>query len=200
VCSLKPISLVLALAIAGCGGSNDAVDPPRPAAPLAQTETRPFVEQGFRTAVPRGWHRRLVKRDGERLHFLNSGRGHANDFGLAQPGEVGLTIARQQVPRDASARGQLARIAATPDGAFGVTRSRPIESASLDGAQAATTQFTYTYEGRSFVQSNVVAIYRGVLVFIEVDVEPPRAADGDQVMATVRRAWRWTRPEDVVTS
>lgn len=188
----------VAAVAAGCGGGDDGAG--TPAAPLAAGQTRTLREKDFTTAVPRGWHQRKVRRERERVYFLNSGRGHANDLGLAAPGEVGLTIARQRAPGGQSALTAIETIVATPDDAVGVTRSGPIKAASLGGADAATTQFTYTLGGATYIQSNLVAVKDDTLIFIEVDVEPLRAADGLQVMATVTRNWRWRGGEPSVAS
>jgi hypothetical protein len=193
------VAVVAAATITGCGGGGGSSTQEH-ATPLAQAQTRAFREKGFNTSVPAGWHQRRRASAGERIYFLNSGSGHANDLGLAAPGEIGLTIARQRALRGQSARAALATIAATPDGATGVARSHPIKQSQLDGSDAATTQFTYTYNGATYIQSNIVAIYRGVLVFIEVDAEPYRASDAQRIMSTVTGNWHWSRPAGVVVS
>jgi hypothetical protein len=190
---------LLAVVASGCGGS-DRSPSPAPPPPLAQAQTRSFHEKSFATAVPEAWNQRKVARAGERIWFLNSGPGHADDYGLAAPGEIGLTIARQKAVPGQSAAEAVATIAATPEGALGVARSKPIRTAPLDGAEAATTQFTYTYHGIAYVQMNMVGIYRGTLVFIEVDAQPYKATDAERIMSTVVRNWRWKRPADSVVS
>jgi len=194
-------------ALPGCGGGSDAGPAPLPeagvaATPLDPARTTPLSDRDFDTAVPGDWHRRIDRRRGERFYYLNSGRGFASDLGIAAPGEVGLTVATQpssSLPADTSARAALERIAATPDEATGVAR-KPIEAARLDGAQAARTQFTYKFRGRSIVQSNVVAIAHGVIIFIEVDAEPSDAAEGQRVLATVVENWHWSESAAVVPS
>jgi hypothetical protein len=115
---------------------------------------------------------------------------------------VGLTIAAQpssDLPAATSARGAFERIVATPDEATGVAR-KPLSDARLDGAQAATGQLTYKFQGRSIVQSNMVAIGRGVIVFIEVDAEPGQAEQARRVLSTVIDNWRWSERAAVVPS
>jgi hypothetical protein len=190
---------VLAAGVAGCGGSDQPGAKP-PARPLAQAQIRSFHERAFTTAVPEKWHQRKVVRASDRIWLLNSGPGHADDHGLAAPGEIGLTIARQQALPGQSALEALGTTVATPQGALGVARSGPVKPASLDGTEAATTQFTYTFEGIVYLQMNMVAIYRGTLVFIEVDAQPYNATGADRIMSTVTRNWRWKRPADSVAS
>jgi hypothetical protein len=192
----RALPLLLALAIAGCGGSTGTLGPPRSfvdglPAPLAHSETTPLHDQGFVTAVPAGWHARLAKGDGSRSHFLNSGVGEANDFGLAGEGQVGLTIARQRT-QDPSAAAALERIVGTPPNAVGVHRIQPTASARLAGAEAATTQYTYSDSGVTYVQSNLVAVAGSETIFIEVDAPPAQAAEGARAFATVIQNWRWT--------
>jgi hypothetical protein len=196
------------VALSGCGGdSGHAPTAPPPevgpsATPLDPSRTTTLADPDFQTAVPAGWHRRPKRRSGERFYYLNSGRGSASDLGIAAPGEVGLTVATQlssDLPKDTSARAALERIAATPDEATGVAR-KPIEAARLDGAQAARTQFTYKFKGRSIVQSNLVAIAHGVVIFIEVDAEPQDASEAQRVLATVIENWRWSESAAVVPS
>jgi hypothetical protein len=194
-------------ALPGCGGGSGDGPVPLPEAgvsamPLDPARTTPLADLDFDTAVPAGWHRRLEHRRGERFYYLNSGRGFASDLGIAAPGELGLTVATQPsstLPADTSARAALERLAATPEVATGVAR-KPIVAARLDGAQAARTQFTYKYKGRSIVQSNVVAIAHGVIVFIEVDAEPSDSAEAQRVLATVIENWHWSESAAVVPS
>lgn len=188
----------LAAVASGCAGSNQPISSPAP--PLAHAQVRSFHAKAFTTSVPEKWHQRMVDRTGDRIWFLNSGPGHADDHGLAAPGEFGLTIARQKALPGQSASEALATIAGTPEGALGVARSKPIRRAALDGTEAATTQFTYTYQGIVYLQMNMVAIYRGTLVFIEVDAQPYNASDAERIMSTVVRNWHWVRPADSVVS
>ncbi len=195
------------VALAGCGGGDGqgasaAPQPGSSAAPLDPGRTTTLSDQDFETAVPAGWHRRTDDRDGQTFYYLNSGSGFASDYGIAGRGEVGLTIAAQpssDLPGNTSARGAFERMVATPDEATGVAR-KPLKDARLDGAQAATGQFTYKFEGRSIVQSNMVAIARGVIVFIEVDSEPGQAARARRVLATVVDSWHWSEAAAVVPS
>jgi hypothetical protein len=189
---------VLAVVAGGCGGSHQSARPATP--PLAQAQTRSFQGKSFATAVPGNWNQRKVVRAGDPIWFLNSGPGHADDYGLAAPGEIGLTIARQKAVPGQSASEALGTIADTPPGALGVARSKPIRRAALDGTDAATTQFTYTLDGIAYLQMNMVAIYRGTLVFIEVDAQPYNATGAERIMSTVVRNWRWKRPADSVIS
>lgn len=194
-------------ALAGCGGGSgagpSAAPQPGPsAAPLEPSRTTALADPDFDTTVPARWHRRADRRSGERFYYLNSGPGVANDLGIASRGEIGLTIATQpssSLPRETSAAGALDRIAATPPAATGEAR-KPILPARLDGAQAARTQFTYKWKGRSIVQSNLVAIANGVIVFIEVDAEPSDAREAQRVLATVIDGWRWSESTAVVPS
>src|SRR3954447_14307636 len=194
-------------ALAGCGGGDggspaSAPEAGPPAAPLDPARTTTLADPDFETAVPAGWPRRIERKRGERFYYLNSGRGFASDYGIAHPGEVGLTIATQpssSLPEDTSARAALASIAATPDEATGVAQ-KPVFSARLDGAQAAGTHYTYKFGGRSIIQSNLVAIGHGVVVFIEVDAEPSDRAEADRVIATVVENWRWSESAAVVPS
>lgn len=195
--ALVTFALVAAMA-AGCGGGDDGAG--AAATPLAPAQTRTLREKVFTTSVPQDWHQRKVTRERERVYFLNSGRGHANGLGLAAPGEVGLTIARQRATSGQSALTAIETIVATPDNAVGVIRSRPIKAARLGGAEAATTQFTYTLGGATYIQSNLVAVNGDTLIFIEVDVEPLRAADGERVLSTVTQSWRWRGGEPAVAS
>jgi hypothetical protein len=190
--------LCAAVALAGCGGSGDT--PPAgteagpSAAPLDPGRTTTLPDPDFETAVPAGWHRRLKREQGQRFYYLNSGPGYANDYGIASRGEVGLTIATQpssDLPHVTSARGAFERIVATPDEAIGTAR-KPLADSRLDGAQAATGQSTYKLGGRSIIQSNMVAIGHGVIVFIEVDAEPSDAAQARRLLATVIENWQWS--------
>src|SRR5436190_88560 len=76
----------------------------------------------------------------------------------------------------------------------------PSRTAPLDGAQAARTQFTYKWKGRSIIQSNLVAIANGVVVFIEVDAEPSDEREAQRVLETVIENWRWSESTAVVPS
>jgi hypothetical protein len=197
----------VAAALAGCGG-GDSGAPPAPvessqsATPLDPARTAGLRDPVFETAVPEGWHRRLDRRRGERFYYLNSGPGFANDLGFAARGEVGLTIAAQpstDLPHDTSARAAFEQIVGTPDEAAGVAR-KPVTATRLDGAQAAAGQYTYRYRGRSVVQSNVVALGKGVVVFIEVDADREQLAEARRVLATVVENWRWSEGAAVVPS
>src|SRR3954468_3381608 len=194
-------------ALGGCGGADDS--PPAPpaeagpsATPLDPARTATLADPAFETAVPGGWHRRGERKGGERFYYLNPGPGFASDYGIAHPGEVGLTIATQpasSLPDDSSAQSALAEIAATPDEATGVAQ-KPVLPARLDGAQAARTQYTYKFDGRSIIQSNLVAIGHGVIVFVEVDAEPEDRAQAERVLATVIDNWHWSERAAVVPS
>src|SRR3954467_10459154 len=141
-------------ALAGCGGGDggspaSAPEAGPPAAPLDPARTTTLADPDFETAVPAGWHRRVERKRGERFYYLNSGPGFASDYGIAHPGEVGLTIATQpasSLPDDSSAQSALAEIAATPDEATGVAQ-KPVFPARLDGAQAARPQDPHTFGG-----------------------------------------------------
>jgi hypothetical protein len=194
----RPLLLLLLLAAAavGCGGGASLAVPPSSFAehlpnPFPVSQTRPLRERDYKTAVPSGWNARVQKGDGMRTHFLNSGSGHANDYGLAGAGQVGLTIANQAT-QDASASVALDRIVGTPPNALGVKRIEPVAGTRLAGAEAATTQYTYTDEGVTYVQSNLVAVTGGVTIFIEVDAPPAQADEAARTLATVIRNWRWT--------
>ena len=188
---------MVAFAASGCGGGGAAsvlrstsftehLPDPFPAG-----QTRPLRERDYRTAVPAGWNARVKRGDGSRTHFLNSGSGRATDYGLAGPVQVGLTIANQRT-QDASARVALERIVGTPPNAIGVKRIEQPADTRLAGAEAATTQYTYTDEGVTYVQSNLVAVAGGVTIFIEVDAPPSKADEAARTLATVIQNWRWT--------
>jgi hypothetical protein len=205
--SRRLVALCCALAaLSGCGGGG-AGEPATPesgpsAAPLDPARTATLADPDFDTAVPSGWHRRQQRKGGQRSYYLNSGAGFASDYGIAARGEVGLTIAAQpssDLPDGISARAAFERIVATPDEATGVAR-KPVTGARLDGAQAAMGQSTYKFRGRLMIQSNMVAIGRGVVVFIEVDAEPEDAAEGQRVLASVVESWRWSERAAVVPS
>jgi hypothetical protein len=201
--ALVPLLLV-ALLVAGCGGGGASLAPPASLTdhlpdPFPHAETRILRERGFSTAVPAGWNARVEKGDGMRSHFLNSGSGHASDYGLAGLGQVGLTIARQRT-EDSSARIALERIVGTPPNALGVKRLQPPADARLAGAEAATTQYTYTEDGVTYVQSNLVAVAGDVTIFIEIDAPPAQADEAARTLATVVRNWRWKTREGVVNS
>jgi hypothetical protein len=203
--ALLPVLLLAAVCLGGCGGGGAAlVAPPGSFTehlpdPFPRAQTRTLREKDFSTAVPSGWNSRVEKGDGMRSHFLNSGSGQANDYGLAGEGQVGLTIARQRT-EDSSARIALERIVGTPPGALGVKRIQPPADARLAGAEAATTQYTYTEDGVTYVQSNLVAVTGGVTVFIEVDAPPAQADEAERTLATVIQNWRWRTAEGGVNS
>ena len=188
--------LLASLAAAGCGGgANPVVQPPSSFAdrlpdPFPRSQTRPLRERDYTTGVPAGWNARVTRGDGTRTHYLNSGSGHATDYGLAGPEQVGLTIANQRT-QDASATAALNRIVGTPPSAVGVKRIAPVADARLAGAEAATTQYTYTEGGVTYVQSNLVAVTGSVTIFIEVDAPPDRADTAARTFATVIENWRW---------
>ena len=161
------------------------------AGPFPADQTRTLRERDYRTAVPAGWNARVEKGDGVRTHFLNSGSGHATDYGLAGAEQVGLTVANQRT-EDASAEAALERIVGTPPNAVGVRRIEAVADARLAGAEAATTQYTYTDDGVTYVQSNLVAVTGDVTIFIEVDAPPDRADTAARTFATVLQNWRWT--------
>jgi hypothetical protein len=197
--SLLLLLVVLAsLAAAGCGGGGgvtDGVHPPvsfveRLPDPFPPGQVRALRERDYRTAVPSDWNSRVNRGDGTRTHFLNSGSGHATDYGLAGPEQVGLTIANQRT-EDATAEAALNRIVGTPPNAVGVKRIEEVADARLAGAEAATTQYTYTDEGVTYVQSNLVAVTGNVTIFIEVDAPPDRADTAARTFATVIKYWRW---------
>jgi hypothetical protein len=202
--ALVPLLLVVASLVAGCGGGGSPLAvsgsfADRLPDPFPPSQTRALRERGFRTAVPAGWHARVEKGDGMRSHFLNSGSGQANDYGLAGLGQVGLTIARERT-EDSSARVALERIVGTPPNAVGVKRIEPPADARLAGAEAATTQYTYTEDGVTYVQSNLVAVAGDVTIFIEVDAPPAQADEAERTLATVIENWRWKTREGVVNS
>ncbi|MEA2468251.1 MAG: hypothetical protein QOJ57_2377 [Thermoleophilaceae bacterium] len=194
-------------AVSGCGGGGSTGQPAAresgpSATPLDPARTATLADPDFDTAVPSDWHRRQSRKRGQRFYYLNSGPGFASDYGIASRGEVGLTIATQpssDLPDGISARAAYERIVATPDEATGTAR-KPVRAARLDGAQAAMGQSTYRFKGRSMIQTNMVAIGRGVIVFIEVDAEPEDAAEGQRVLSTVVDSWRWSERAAVVPS
>jgi hypothetical protein len=193
--ALVLLLVLLPSVAAGCGGGG-STSPPKSFVqalpdPFPPGQVGPLHERGFTTAVPSGWNARVVRGDGMRTHFLNSGAGHANELGLAGMGQVGLTIARQRT-QDSSAAVALARIVGTPPNAVGVKRTEAPTDTTLAGAEAATTQYTYTVDGVTYVQSNLVAVTGGVTVFIEVDAPPAQAGEAARTFATVIRNWRWT--------
>jgi hypothetical protein len=195
---LSLLVLAASLAAAGCGGGGVTPAMRAPASfvarlpdPFPSSQTRTFRGRGYRTAVPAGWHSRMTRGDGMRTYFLNSGSGHASDEGLAGPAQVGLTIANQRTD-DASAAAALNRIVGTPPNALGVKRIEPVADARLAGAQAATTRYTYTDDGVTYVQSNLVALTGDVTIFIEVDAPPAHADEAARTLATVIKNWRWT--------
>src|SRR4051794_2138009 len=99
--ALVPLLLVAFSLVAGCGGGGASVTAPESFAghlpdPFPPSETRTLRERDYSTAVPADWNARVQKGDGMRSHFLNSGSGHANDYGLAGPEQVGLTIANER--------------------------------------------------------------------------------------------------------
>jgi hypothetical protein len=192
------VAALAALAAAGCGGGGGLTPAVHASAsftarlpdPLPRHQTRTLRGRGYRTAVPVGWHSRVSRGDGVRTYFLNSGSGHASDYGLAGAEQVGLTIASQRT-EDASATAALGRIVGTPPNAVGVRRIEPVADARLAGAEAATTQYTYTDEGVTYVQSNLVALTGDVTIFIEVDAPPSQADEAARTLATVIKGWRW---------
>jgi hypothetical protein len=201
--TLVLLALLVASTAAGCGGGGSGA-PPKSFAdalpdPFPPGQIGPLHERGFTTAVPSGWNARVVRGDGMRTHYLNSGSGQANDFGLAGMGQVGLTIARERT-QDSSAAVALARIVGTPPNALGVKRTQLPTDTTLAGAEAATTQYTYTFEGVTYVQSNLVAVTGGVTVFIEVDAPPAQGDQAGRTLATVIRNWRWTTRGGAVNS
>lgn len=194
------VACCVVAALGGCGGADGGGTPASapeagPAGvPLDPSRTASLADPDFETAVPSTWHRRVERRRGQRFYYLNSGPGFASDYGIAHPGEVGLTIATQPastLPDDTSAQSALGQIAATPDEATGVAQ-KGVSAARLDGGQAARTQYTYRFGGRSITQSNLVALGHGVIVFIEVDTEPEDRAEAERVLATVIENWRWS--------
>jgi hypothetical protein len=195
------VALLVVPCVVGCGSSDKphGLLPAELPDPLPSSRTLPLRERDFRTAVPSGWNSRIARGDGMRTHYLNSGAGQANDFGLAGMGQIGLTIARQRT-QDSSAAVALERIVGTPPGAVGVKRTQPATDTTLAGAEAATTQYTYTFDGVTYVQSNLVAVTGGVTVFIEVDASPAQADEAQRTLATVIRNWRWTTREGGVNS
>jgi hypothetical protein len=200
--ALLPLLLAASL-VAGCGGGSSVAPPgsfaDRLPDPFPHDQTRTLRDHDYTTAVPADWNARVQKGDGMRSHFLNSGSGHANDYGLAGAEQVGLTIASEQT-KDGSARVALERIVGTPPSAFGVKRIQPPADARLAGAEAATTQYTYTQDGVTYVQSNLVAVTSGVSIFIEVDAPPSRADEAARTLATVIENWRWRTGEGGVNS
>jgi hypothetical protein len=194
------------VAASGCGGGGppDVIHPPVSFSkllpdPFPPDQTRVLRERDYRTAVPAGWNARVRKGDGMRTHYLNSGSGHATDYGLAGAEQVGLTIANERT-EDASAVAALNRIVGTPPNAVGVKRIETVVDARLAGAEAATTQYTYTDEGVTYVQSNLVAVTGNVTIFIEVDAPPDRADTAARTFATVIKNWRWTSGRGGVNS
>jgi hypothetical protein len=191
------VLLLAALTASGCGGGAppDVIHPPVSFSkllpdPFPPDQTRALREREYRTDVPAGWNSRVERGDGTRTHYLNSGSGHATDYGLAGAEQVGLTIANQRT-EDATAVAALNRIVGTPPNAVGVKRIEPVVDARLAGAEAATTRYTYTDEGVTYVQSNLVAVTGDVTIFIEVDAPPDRADTAARTFATVIENWRW---------
>ena len=191
------VGLLAALMASGCGGGGgpDVVNAPVSFSkllpdPFPSAQTRPLRERDYRTAVPADWNSRVVRGDGMRTHYLNSGSGHATDEGLAGAEQVGLTIANQRT-EDATAVAALNRIVGTPPHAVGVQRIEGVAEARLAGAEAATTRYTYTDEGVTYVQSNLVAVTGNVTIFIEVDAPPDRADTAARTFSTVIRNWVW---------
>lgn len=182
--ALLVLPFVLACAT-GCG-SQSSTGP----------KSRTLQAAAFVTTVPASWHERHLQGKGDDLYFLGSGSKAPNDLGIVAGG-IGMTIGTQpvsQVHNPASAAVAIKRTVGTPKGAARVTLTEPIAKAQLGGADAATSQFTYTFRGTDDVQSDLVALHGSKLVVIEVNSGPSLEPSAHRVFSELVKTWRWRGP------
>ncbi len=152
------------------------------------------MAQRFSVLVPSAWARRESRATGEQSFFLAS-EGRTDRYGIPPAGRTGLTVSSDRastaVIRNTTPRALVAGIVGRPPGASAVRTTSPPAPLRVGGAPGASVTFTYTFRGRTIVQTDAVAVRRGRIAFIEADADPAHAAHAAAVAWAAARSWRW---------
>lgn len=185
-----------ALAACGSGGGSagHAVGP----APARLGVTERLHANAFSAEVPAAWRRRSASLGGGRAYFLGS-RGAVSDLGIAAPGQIGLTVSTARAGAAVVAAGHdpkrlIAHVVGRPPGARHVRTLKPAAALRVGPTPGATITYAYVFRGRRMVQTDAVAVRKGVVAFLEADAAPGQAKTAARALALAARTWRWAPP------
>ncbi|MCW2995033.1 MAG: hypothetical protein JWQ18_2528 [Conexibacter sp.] len=155
----------------------------------------------FRTTAPSGWSVKAKAKSGEHLFALASPGAKVDGVGVPSAGGVGITILEhrasllaKQLKRKSLPSSPVAvfdAVVGTPTAATGVQPSGAVTRTTYEGSPAAKGAFTYTYQQRTIVQTDLVVLRKGRVFFLEADTDSAQAAAGATALAHVKSAWRW---------
>ncbi len=195
---LKVTASVVAVGLlAACGMSTQAPASVPPATPTPAT----FSGIGFTVGVPHGWYSETIVNDGAAftLYGFASQDVQLPEDGVVPHGVIGIEIgyvAGSSVPAqivDPSTMSpvQLATsMVGIPEGATLVSQEQPTTT-TLDGVTAGMVTLTYTYDGMTATDVDVVAYQAQAVYAIELEVQPDLLAQGQQALTSTLRSWAW---------
>jgi hypothetical protein len=190
-------SVVAVGLLAACGTSTRAPASVAPATPTPAT----FSGIGFTVGVPRGWYSETIVNDGASgtIYGLASQDVQLPADGVVPQGVIGIEIgyaAASSVPAqdgDPSTMTPVQLVTTTagiPQGATLVSEEQPTTT-TLDGVTAGMVTFTYTYDGMTATDVDVVA-YRDQAVYaIGLEMQPDLLGQGQQALTATLRSWAW---------
>jgi len=171
------------------------------AAPTLAAGGKTLTGGTFRTTAPTGWSVKSKAKSGEHLFALASPGTKVDGVGVPGAGGVGITILEhrasllaKQLKKKSLPSSPVAvfdDVVGTPSAASGVQPTGAVTRTTFKGSPAAKGAFTYTYQGRTIAQSDLVVLRKGRVFFIETDTDSAQAAAGATALAHVKSAWRW---------
>ena len=195
---------------AACGSATTKSATTKSTGGLSQAGTQALNGSSFATAYPAGWNLAVkpltsgaTGPSGTTMYILSSTGAKLNGDGIPPPGTIGITIYETPLStieledNDPTAKTGSAitlanYVVGTPEGAQGVAETAKPHQASLDGAEAATRSFAYSYSGHKNVQVDLVSQRNHELALqVESDAEPALASQGQAALETITRNWRW---------
>ncbi len=162
----------------------------------SQAASRKIRGVGFSTLVPGNWKTGKSK------------TGNSHVYGAASPKskrsatvnlmQVGISVIpvvdlERQLGRKlpASPEELLGLVMSPPQQAQNVQLTAPFRASTLDGRRAASGAVQFNYNGALLLQSNTVAVRRGLVYVIEFDLDMALQFQGLPVLAGIHRHWRW---------
>lgn len=159
-----------------------------------------FSAKGLRTEYPDGW-KLVAKHPGGNMtsYALTSAAASVDSAGIPPPGVMAVNIdvfPAAPLARDLSGAETIqdlaARIVATPSSATDLRLVKSVHPVSLGGRPAGGVIYSYSYAGTRNFQKDVVTAHGHAVVFVELDTEHSLAAQGNAVLRTIVKHWRWT--------
>ena len=190
--------------IVNTSGGSGSSNPPPPNLVVLPGNLPPG-SRTFTTAIPPQWNvsMTLPSQGATDYRVTNSQPAMAYNEVLPPPGTIEIqivdftpaSVAQALGPRAASqSPRQLLRYSFEPRGATDVVRSVAPHGSSLGGLAAAGDSYTYTYKGRSDVQTQMVSRKAGEIVSIQMDNAPSLQANARSMLHTIIAGWKWLNP------